>query len=900
MTPPQPPPDDGFTSSPVYDSKLKEFFFSNPALSTVEAYSTVDGHRVGSVTVPGPMGLSLSPDGTVLGVGTNNQYVFFVDPAALHVTGQVEIPPAYLIPITGLEPVLPYLMASGPMLIALGNNFPTIGSGVLISYDRSTGRFANANPPGTIPGLGIANASPARSLDGNYLAVPTEGQTNAQLALYSAAAGAYVATTPNLTQVSEAAANPDGSQFATSDGQQITFWSRTLQQQSQVPITGTTFVYSRDGKYLYLRNTHDPATGLFNPYVVAAVNAQTGALAGYQGLSLASSDPGIITDVDESYRVFGSDDTGVFVVSAAQLQSTAPLGLVFNPAGSGSGIGSPNEGLTTGGAEVEFSLIGGGPGAGTSFPSSEEAYFATKPATKDTVGNVLTATDPGGTANTAVTVLLTDANNNAALLPNAYSYGPHVNGVFPTAFSAAGGESLHLFADGLSPNDSQAQSVTIGGIPEPVASTGIVSATDRLVNLLPGTPGWADLTLKLMDGSSETAKRAVQFLTQDVTITTEQYTSAVYDSSRDRFYLVGADNKVAVFDPSTQKLATPMQSSHVSSSAVLGSAALTPDNSTLVVSDPTDHSVVVFNLANGTSSALNVLVASDPPTVSNAMPVVAMAGSRAFVLLTFGTQNVVREIDLSAMTVQLRNDVPGAGFGSAIFPSSGSSSADGSVALFVAADSGTANPPFYVWKYSSATDLFSTASILQHAVSTSVATNADGSVLVAGALGLGQDLLPEVPYRAGGELATHLTASGGLRYSASGAVNISDTRNGRLLLSFPLFNGYVGGFAIDPTGRKILACEGTSLHYYELSVIPLAAGTVTPAEAAPGQTVTIRGDGFVSGTSVTIGGQSTSCTMVDQQTLQCTVPSISTGLAPMTLMNPDGQTYSFESAIVVQ
>jgi hypothetical protein len=41
-------------------------------------------------------------------------------------------------------------------------------------------------------------------------------------------------------------------------------------------------------------------------------------------------------------------------------------------------------------------------------------------------------------------------------------------------------------------------------------------------------------------------------------------------------------------------------------------------------------------------------------------------------------------------------------------------------------------------------------------------------------------------------------------------------------------------------------------------------------------------------------------TFVDSQTLQCVVPSANAGLAPMTLSNPDGQTYSIEAAVTVE
>jgi hypothetical protein len=42
------------------------------------------------------------------------------------------------------------------------------------------------------------------------------------------------------------------------------------------------------------------------------------------------------------------------------------------------------------------------------------------------------------------------------------------------------------------------------------------------------------------------------------------------------------------------------------------------------------------------------------------------------------------------------------------------------------------------------------------------------------------------------------------------------------------------------------------------------------------------------------------CTETDNETLSCTIPNLPAGSAPMSLSNPDGQTYSFENAFNVQ
>jgi hypothetical protein len=105
--------------------------------------------------------------------------------------------------------------------------------------------------------------------------------------------------------------------------------------------------------------------------------------------------------------------------------------------------------------------------------------------------------------------------------------------------------------------------------------------------------------------------------------------------------------------------------------------------------------------------------------------------------------------------------------------------------------------------------------------------------------------------------------------------------------------------AIDPTGTKILLGLQSGLAYFDLDVVPLAVGTITPVSAAPGATIQMRGSGFVAGTTVKIGGLNAKCSFGDAQTLSCAVPTLGSGSASISLSNPDGQTYSFENALVV-
>jgi WD40 repeat protein len=566
-------------------------------------------------------------------------------------------------------------------------------------------------------------------------------------------------------------------------------------------------------------------------------------------------------------------------------------------------IGNPNEGPLSGGAQVQLTPITGAGGEGVLDPTTQ-AYFGSNPATSDVVasgGGDITVTAPAAATGGPVTVLLTDANNNAVFVPAAYSYGPHALWIDPSAFCPTGWTNSILSANGPEPFNQNNAKVTIDGTVATLLGISVSQASWISLDVPPGNPGWADLKLSLADGTSETTKNMVQYLAQDVTLPSAAYTSAVYDSARDRFYLTGADNTIGVFDPETQKLLQAMQSSTVSSAAVLGSLALAPDSSRLLVSDPMDGKLVVFDLTSGASTAISVLLPSDgSATIAAPMPVVAVAGNRALVLLTPWTQNEVREIDLTQMTVQVRTDFQNDTL-KLYAPLTMASSTDGSVALMGGGPGGNSTAYWGnsdVWKYDAASDTF-TGPVASSATGAPVAANADGSVLDIGTFTLEQNLSPLVPFQTGaGAGSDLLTATGALQFNSAG--QISDTHNGRELLSLPPISGYTTAFAIDPSGQKIVACAGPLLTYYELAVIPLAVGTVSPAVATPGTTLTIRGDGFVAGTTVSIAGKSASCSMVDDQTLQCVTPNVNAGLTFMTLSNPDGQVYSLEAAVTVQ
>jgi hypothetical protein len=156
---------------------------------------------------------------------------------------------------------------------------------------------------------------------------------------------------------------------------------------------------------------------------------------------------------------------------------------------------------------------------------------------------------------------------------------------------------------------------------------------------------------------------------------------------------------------------------------------------------------------------------------------------------------------------------------------------------------------------------------------------------------------------------TGVPASAGVK----GGIDILDAHSGVLRLRVFLpqqfltaVDGLHGEFlAIDENGQRLFAItssDGTPQHaaltVVQLAAVPLGIGTVTPnaVAASGGATLTIRGSGFQSATTVTINGKPASVTFKDANTLLVTTPSLSTGPQQIVVTNPDGESVSLDAA----
>jgi hypothetical protein len=98
---------------------------------------------------------------------------------------------------------------------------------------------------------------------------------------------------------------------------------------------------------------------------------------------------------------------------------------------------------------------------------------------------------------------------------------------------------------------------------------------------------------------------------------------------------------------------------------------------------------------------------------------------------------------------------------------------------------------------------------------------------------------------------------------------------------------------IDNTGTVLFLLTNSGLDVIE-DAPPLSVRSASPLPNADsaGTVITLRGAGFVSGATVTIGGHTVPTMVSDAQTLSFTLPSAVSDIA-FTVSNPDGSSYTY-------
>jgi len=146
-----------------------------------------------------------------------------------------------------------------------------------------------------------------------------------------------------------------------------------------------------------------------------------------------------------------------------------------------------------------------------------------------------------------------------------------------------------------------------------------------------------------------------------------------------------------------------------------------------------------------------------------------------------------------------------------------------------------------------------------------------------------------------------------------GGIDIRDAHTGQLRLRvylpepFAMLNTDVDGMhgaflTTDENGQRLFALTTNGLSILQLANVPLGLGTLSPSagSVSGGSAITVRGSGFQSGITATLGGKSATVTLKDMNTLTLTTPSMSAGPQQLTLTNQDGESVSLDAAFSAQ
>jgi DNA-binding beta-propeller fold protein YncE len=923
----------------AYDPANKRIFIANRAMNRVDVISTTSQTRVAQVSVPGATSADPSADGATVWIGSALERIVAIDTSSLRVRNRYSL--EGLTPLPGTifsRPVEVLSLSNGKSMVRLRQ--PVSSEALLALWDPASNSLTDLTS--TAPalfqqGVGVL----ARSGDHSRV-LAAANDSSGELALFDS--GGHVVAGPltlGAGLILRIAANSDGSRFAalfaSNGATQLLLLDASLKQvAAYVPAIAHGVAFSRDGNHLYLSESSSGAS------FVTVLDGHSAQLLGrvpdadIQGVSSE------IEDADETQLLFGLSNRGISFVDAAapaDLSSTAPA---MAPAPSL----QPSEGPLAGGTSIVL--------AGQNFTSPVQLKLGAQSALNVTVSGPtqIQASSPTSVSNGAVNLTSYFQNGWLAIAPDAFSYGPQILQLLPNAGMNTGGDSLQIYGYGFG-SDPTKITVNIGGanavlqkvesVTSIAASLGLDSSYPFSLQRItmqtpPGSSGKGDISVSTPAGSATSAK-SFQYL-QSVQSHAKAgfFRFLLYDQGRQRIYLTNIDH-VDIFDLAQSTFLAPLQPpGGPTANAGLRGLALTPDGSQLIVADFGAQNVYLLDPVKGTGTTVPV-GAVHGFTNSGPARVAATSTQTVFVGLSgeggssgaCSTCLAQMDLTVSPPTIQPAPQPE-------VTSLTGAPLVQGTAAgdrVFVAFGSAPAGP-VAVWSASVPNQFITSAA---HASTTDLGAASDGSMIAfqsngtteirAADLSLtsipasaeleqipGRKLVPGVALHPSGALIylPFLTGASGSP-GVKGGIDILDAHSGALRLRIFLpqqfmtdVDGLHGSFlATDENGQRLFAItssDGTpqnaALTVVQLAAVPLGIGTIAPSNvsATGGATLTIRGSGFQSATTLTINGKAASVTFKDASTLLVVTPTLTLGSQQLTITNPDGEVVSLDAAFI--
>jgi hypothetical protein len=836
------------------DTAHQQIFTAWTELDRVDVLSTVDYHLIHSIAVPSPSTLDISPDGTTLAVGTNGSHIYFFSTATFAKTNDVVFPGAAL----GITAFL--YTANGNAMI--------LTSAVTAYWNSATNTFLTAPSAGGGTTATYVTGPIARS--GDYSRIILSDGNLAYDGVTQVAdgnTGQILWTNTAIGGAEFVAVNKDGSRYAISpDGITLIILNSSFQEIYQDQNGGQGMVFSADGNTLYRDISIDSG------YYTQALDMTTFAMRNVH--NYLTDLPSGTTPLNTVTFWQASDSTGmVYGVIPSYPYLSAPV-LPY----------------------------------GMTWMALDTTASGAQP--------VPTIGDP---------IKIVHVLDNIG--------------------SPQGGDSIRLLCTGLDIY-GPTPSVTIGGAAAAFVSvTGNFGANlggySQTPNNLPnqhiltvktpaGTPGLADVVLSYY-GTTFTAAKGFQYANSRTIFpfaTSPNY--LLYDSLRNRLYAAHT-NQVEVIDVANQKVLTPLvPASGKLANSNFSALSLSPDGNRLYIADSGAGLIHLLDLTNpGSGSSINpsnYLVPSNQSFLFSPLsPTSVFELLNGMLLGTVGGGQGTGDpwvflIDPKAFTGNWATDA----FGNPIPGYVLNSTNKGENVLTSSAIEGSLG----LWNASSASYLLSNSPL----GGGEYAANEDGTVIAVEGTGLTTPYTAIIDFNLFliGLIEQHfdlpvnatfpafsLHPSGALLNSASegpvsGSIEIDDLHQYQMAVNIVLpepLGGYADAYlpftdqllATDPTGRTFFAVTQSGITMMALNTIPLSIGNLQPGFVQPqaAQTITMRGSGFQTGATVSIGGTQASATFVDENTLTVAVPALASGWQDVTVTLPSGAAYTASSLLPV-
>ncbi len=911
--------------SAVYDPAHQMIYSANQVWNRIDVISDKTRAIVNSISIRDPRGMDISVDGSTIWVGTGYQGIYGINTSTQKAT-------FYQLPFLGAAPTGAGTSWEDQQVLSLVDGTVLL---IVTNYAGSGSAYAAIWNPANNALTQLTTPSPTnwgvftRSPDGKHVFVLGSDENETSYT-YDVASGTF--TTPkslsSFGYASLAASNIDGSRVAVADVNGFYLYDGNLNFIGSLPGDGGAFsyspqnllfggfVFSPDGTRIY-EETEATATPLIITIDVAT----------QQAIALSPAMP-VIPTFSEQSPTFDMP-MPIAIDSAGMVLGIQYHGIAFDDAAvnfnfSSSTPGSPN--FVQHMSPYSGPLAGGttSGGFGNIFSITPDVYYGATKGGATLSSNALSITSPPAAASGPVDVKILFPDGNEVFNPQFFTFGTQIQDALISGGSPQGGAAAKLDGFGL-PIDPTQDKVTVGGAAATVTSTVTQyppftgEQTDLFLSYTApaGPPGWADLTVTTSNGTGTLPKSFFFAKSVDDYAMTDSPTFVLYDKGRNQLYL-SAGAQIDVFSLNSHSFSTPL-SSPVSGSQFQG-LALTPDGKNLLAADLTNGAVAIIN-PDSPSGSYEIGLSGSKSGYNQCIvgPLFVAADNQGNALVTSGAVIGPISCGPQSYAIFVANLATKSGAGLNAKNCGGnaasflSASRDGSLIgtsgvfkIYLPAKQAcipVANPP------------------QQYAVTVS----GDGNVLgldrafisPTGNV-LGRSVYPRVfypgasttaynnytPYQDGALQNPTLNDAGSLYFWAyPNYVDIVDVQHGTPALRFGLtetVTNTVSPMAIDDSGQRIFLITNKGLTVVDLGNAPLAIGHMSRTAASPGTQITIRGSGFESGITATLGGVFAPTALTDSETLTITVPTTNSGLEDLVLSNPGGTTYTLQNAILVQ